>query len=218
MVAHGVSQMGVFATSHQTNPTTSHPTPPRHTSHPHPLIAILMAERDSKKYHEIQSSEIGKVSYNKNQQITKYFTAQHTGTIYVSWGWVFATEYFKMVFLEIPLCVNKAGICLEGHVLHLNKVHPSSVLVKKDHNESATTQLSIKRFGKGKLWNGNQSCSVKMQKEITQILTKWTRKDMRPIFIVSDEGLKELLSFIVPNYRPPSITCVSSLIWKDFIF
>ena len=36
-------------------------------------------------------------------------------------------------------------------IFHLNKVHPSSVLVKKDHNESATTQLSIKQFGKGKL-------------------------------------------------------------------
>ena len=77
-------------------------------------------------------------------------------------------------------------------ILHLNKVHPSRVLVKKYH-ESATT-LSIKQFGKGKLQNGSQPCSVEMQKEITRILIKWTWKDMRPISIVRD-GLKELLSF-----------------------
>ena len=40
------------------------PTPPRPT---HPLLAILMAEGDSKKYHDIQHLEIEKVSYNKNQ-------------------------------------------------------------------------------------------------------------------------------------------------------
>ena len=31
------------------------------------------------------------------------------------WGWVFVTEYFKTVFLKIPLSVNKAGFCLEGN-------------------------------------------------------------------------------------------------------
>ena len=40
---------------------------------------------------------------------------------------------------------------------------------------------------------------------------------MRPISIVRDDGLKELLSFLVPNYRPPSTTYVSSLIRKDFL-
>ena len=102
-------------------------------------------------------------------------------------------------------------------ILHLNKVHPSSVLVKKDYNESATTQLSIKQFGKGRLRNCSQPCSVEMQKEITRILTKWTWKDMRPISIVRYDGLKELLSFLVPNYRPPSTTYVSALIRKDFL-
>ena len=48
---------------------TSHPTPRPIMSliSPTPLLAILTVERDSKKYHEIQPSEIEKVSYNKNQ-------------------------------------------------------------------------------------------------------------------------------------------------------
>ena len=100
-------------------------------------------------------------------------------------------------------------------MLHLNKLHPSTVRVKKG-GESVTTQLSIKQFGKGKLRN-NQPCSVEEQKEITRILTKWTWKDMRPISVVRDKGVKELLSFLVPNYRPPSTTHVSTLIRKDYL-
>ena len=77
----GVSQEVVFATSYPTHSIPSHPTPPCHPSHLPPLLSILTAERDGKKYHEIQPSEIEEVSYNKNQSLTKYFTAEHTGTI-----------------------------------------------------------------------------------------------------------------------------------------
>ena len=102
MAVHGVSQGVVFATSH---PSPTHPTLPHRPSHPPPLLSILTAERDGKKYLEIQPSEIEKVSYNKNQWITKYITAQHAGTIQ-GLGLVFVSEYFKMVFLEIPLGAN----------------------------------------------------------------------------------------------------------------
>ena len=57
----------VFATSHPTHPSPSHPIPPCLPSHPPPLLSILTAERDGKKYLEIQPSETEKVSYNKNQ-------------------------------------------------------------------------------------------------------------------------------------------------------
>ena len=52
---------------HPTHPSPSHPTLLRRPSHPPPLLSIMMAERDGKKYHEIQLSEIEEVSYNKNQ-------------------------------------------------------------------------------------------------------------------------------------------------------
>ena len=72
MAAHGVSLGVVFATSLPTHPSLSHPslshpTPPRLPSHPPPLLSILTAERDGKKYLENQPSETEKVSYNKNQ-------------------------------------------------------------------------------------------------------------------------------------------------------
>ena len=50
-----------------THPSPSRPTPPCRPSHPPPLLSILTAERDGKKYLEIQPSETEKVSYNKNQ-------------------------------------------------------------------------------------------------------------------------------------------------------
>ena len=46
-----------------TPPTPSHPTHPV----PPPLLSILTAERDGKKYLEIQPSETEKVSYNRKQ-------------------------------------------------------------------------------------------------------------------------------------------------------
>ena len=57
---------------------------------------------------------------------------------------------------------------------------------------------------------------METQEEIMRILMKWTWKDMRPISIVRDKGLTELLAFLEPNYRPPSTTHVSAQIRKDF--
>ena len=59
MAAHGMSQMVAFATSH-TSP--SYPILSHHPSHLPPLSAILTAERDGKKYLQIQPFEIEKNS------------------------------------------------------------------------------------------------------------------------------------------------------------
>ena len=66
MAAHKVPQMVDFVTSRPTPPTPPHPTASRPSQLP-PLLSIMTAERDGKKYLEIQPSEIEKVSYNKNQ-------------------------------------------------------------------------------------------------------------------------------------------------------
>ena len=55
MAAHGVFIGVVFATSYPTTPTLP------------PLLSILTAERDCKKYLKIQPWEASRVSYNKNQ-------------------------------------------------------------------------------------------------------------------------------------------------------
>ena len=48
-------------------PVPPQPTPPHLPSHPPSLLSILTAERDGKKYLEIQPSETEKVSYNRKQ-------------------------------------------------------------------------------------------------------------------------------------------------------
>lgn len=100
-------------------------------------------------------------------------------------------------------------------IQHLNKKHQSVAEFQKVETtaDSIPKQLSIKQFGK--LRKG-KPCSVETKEEITRILTKWTWKDMRPISIVRDKGLNELLAFLEPNYRPPSTTHVSARIRKDF--
>ena len=106
-------------------------------------------------------------------------------------------------------------------IQHLNKKHQSEVEVQKVETtgteDTTPKQLSITQFGK--LYKGksiSKPCSVETKEEITRILTKWTWKDMRPISIVHDKGLIELLAFLEPNYRPPSTTHVSAQIRKDF--
>ena len=98
-------------------------------------------------------------------------------------------------------------------------MHPSSIKVDKGESllvgKPNGKQLSIKQFGKARQCNG-RSCSIDTQREITKVLTRWTWLDMRPISIVRDQGLRELLGFIEPNYRLPSTTHVSALIRKDF--
>jgi len=104
---------------------------------------------------------------------------------------------------------------------HLEIKHKSKVEVHGEPVAAKDTvsakQLSIMKFGqlrKGK--SVDKPCSVGTQEEITRILTKWTWRDMRPIFIIRDKGLIELLAFLEPNYQPPSTTHVSARISKDF--
>ena len=106
---------------------------------------------------------------------------------------------------------------------HLDRLHKSNIQAEEDEEKSQpiAKQLSITNFSaNGKLRNARALTvpwTVDMQKEVTRLLAKWMWKDMRPISIVRDDGLKELLSFLVPSYQLPSTTHVSSLIKKDYL-
>ena len=84
MAAHGVSLRVVFATSLPTHTSSSHPTPPCLALPPIPPTPSIINTDDRKRWQknlEIQPSETEKVSYKRNQLITKYFAAQHVSTI-----------------------------------------------------------------------------------------------------------------------------------------
>ncbi len=97
---------------------------------------------------------------------------------------------------------------------HLQRKHPSSA--KPGVKEGRQTQVpSIESYAKAQP-RGSKICTHAVQLEITRILSRWPWLDMRPIAIVRDRGLKELLNFLEPNYQLPSTTHVSALIKKNF--
>ena len=101
---------------------------------------------------------------------------------------------------------------------HLHRLHKPNIQVEADDEDevqSTTRQLSITQFTSKE--RSSVMWTVDMQKEVTRLLAKWTWKDMRPISIVRDDGLKELLNFLAPKYKPPSTTYVTSLIRKDYL-
>lgn len=101
-------------------------------------------------------------------------------------------------------------------ISHLERKHPSSIKTKEEEGSRANTrQLSIGDFAKIQP-RGSKPCSINTQHEITRILSRWPWLDMRPVSIVRDRGLKELLNFLEPNYQVPSTTHVSTLIRKTF--
>ena len=82
------------------------PVPPQPTLRPSPLLSILMAERDGKNTLKFSHQRQRRLAIIKtNRQLSTYFAAQHISTMQGR-GLVFVTEYFKWVFLEIPLGVN----------------------------------------------------------------------------------------------------------------
>ena len=104
---------------------------------------------------------------------------------------------------------------LKQRLHHLHKPNIQVEADDEDKVQPTVKQLSITQFtSKGRssvMW------TVDMQKEVACLLAKWTWKDMQPISIVRDDGLKELLSFVAPNCKPPSTTHVTSLIRKDYL-
>ena len=112
-----------------------------------------------------------------------------------------------------PLAYN--GGTTSNLIAHLERKHPSSIKAEVEGSRDATRQLSIRDYGKVQP-RGSKACSIDVQREITRILSRWPWLDMRPIAIVRDRGLKELLNFLEPNYQVPSTTHVSTLIRKTF--
>ena len=105
---------------------------------------------------------------------------------------------------------------------HLQRKHPSDadvhVEVKVEGQPSRSSpgqQSSILKYATVQARN-TKPCPPEVQAEITRILSRWPWQDMRPISIVRDRGVRDLLAFLEPNYEVPSTTRVSTLIRKEF--
>ena len=80
---------------------------------------------------------------------------------------------------------------------------------------SPSQQSSILKYATVQARN-TKPCPPEVQAEIMRILSHWSWQDMRPISIVRDRGVRDLLAFLEPNYEVPSTTHVSTVIRKEF--
>ena len=72
---------------------------------------------------------------------------------------------------------------------------------------SSTTQLRLDGcFGKP------SRCSVARALRITNLLVEWCARNIRPLCVVNDEGLKALLLFLEPHFKVPSRTHLQSVL------
>ena len=116
---------------------------------------------------------------------------------------------------SIPVCILDIHCCITWGTGWLLGWHRMRVVVPPEGSQ--VLQQEIGAFAEAQQ-RSNKPCSHKVEREITRILLRWTWLDIRPIAIVRDKGLKELLNFLGPkwNYQLPSTTQVSALIRKDF--
>ena len=60
------------------------------------------------------------------------------------------------------------------------------------------------------------SCSEGRSRQITQLLAWWCARNVRPMSIVDDEGLHDLVAFLEPGYRMPSRTHITTVLRRQY--
>ena len=62
-----------------------------------------------------------------------------------------------------------------------------------------------------------RKCSVIHANKITELISEVVVRDLRPLSIVEDQGFKQLLNYIEPNYRVPSRPHITSICQKLYL-
>ena len=93
---------------------------------------------------------------------------------------------------------------------HLKNKHGQGI-VSKSVAASGSNQPKITSFASAA---PTRTCTEPRQKEITNLLARGTWINPRPLSIVTDEGLRDLLAYVEPQYKPPSHTHVAHLVWR----
>ena len=163
-------------------------------------VLIRMAESES------APSDAASFDRPSRSSVWKYFTRQKTSAV---------CSLCKKSFTY-----RASGGTTSNLLAHLERKHPkmiklSDVKIKAERQSGAKVQTTINQFATIQP-RSTKPCSVEVQREIMRILSYWPWLDMRPIALVRDRGLAELLAFLEPNYVLPSATHVSSLIKKQF--
>ena len=91
---------------------------------------------------------------------------------------------------------------------HLKNHHPSVVPGAKanvaEGKNKLMTDFAVSRPKK--------TCGSAQSECITQLLVNWVTTSMRPLSLVSDGGLRDLLEFLEPGYQLPSRTHIAAIV------
>lgn len=59
-------------------------------------------------------------------------------------------------------------------------------------------------------------CPEGRARQITHLIANWCARDVRPMGIVDDQGLRDIFAYVEPGYRLPSRTHVTSLLKRQY--
>ena len=95
---------------------------------------------------------------------------------------------------------------------HHKKKYDKAVAAKEKNNPSSTSsQSSIKGYAVNKTSSVVKwKTSSQNYKTATRLIAKWVCTNSRPLSIVEDEGFRELINFLAPEYEVPTHTTISA--------
>ena len=95
---------------------------------------------------------------------------------------------------------------------HHKKKYDEAVAAKEKNNPSSTSsQSSIKGYAVKKTSSVVKwKTSSQNYKTATRLIAKWVCRNSRPLSIVEDEGFRELINFLAPEYEVPTHTTISA--------
>ena len=101
---------------------------------------------------------------------------------------------------------------------HLERIHPSNVPHAGREQKPNAAQLTVTQFVKdrGPCAAARPITSDRIA-ELNQRLARWCWLDNRPINIVQDKGLRDIMAYVERNYTVPSETHVTSLVKKQYV-
>ena len=94
---------------------------------------------------------------------------------------------------------------------HLKRFHPQVLFAESEPSpkrQPAVTDFFSRSFA------ANKVCSSSAAAQITDKIVDWVSRDLRPLNIVNDDGVKAFMACVVPGYIKPSRTHISTCMKK----
>lgn len=103
---------------------------------------------------------------------------------------------------------------------HVKSVHDRVLSASNDSSEpkvkSEPSPAPGRTTGRISSFFSKSVCSDERSRQITSLLADWCARNVRPMSIVEDVGLRDLFRFVEPGYTVPSHTHITSVLKRKF--